>query len=380
MGPKTRSMAQDNLFIINNVEQISHTLDPIQKKIVGITNSMPFWRYTLYHRYVGKYCPRGLITSWKNYGARHKIYNKQCDVVSFTSPIPSDLQQSTLKIGTVSDKLLTVHIYYTTGIILVQGKACRDWVDSEFKKLRAIVHTLATSGACPDDGLAISRLHQSNPTAARGTTIMSSGSIGMADDDTLSTHGAESACEQEGAVIPPYSTSNGGSAAAAEDDALSAHTAHTAELACDKEAVIPPTTSDSESAVAAEDDALSAHTAELACDKEADIPPSTSSSESAVAAEDDALAAHGVELACDQGAVIPPSTSTPPSTSGSESAGAAEDDTPSTLGAETACDKEANDSVEVASVTEPPTNPIVIEDSTQPDPIGCPGDCCGVGV
>eukprot|EP00745_Piridium_sociabile_P014573 TRINITY_DN21505_c0_g1_i14.p1 TRINITY_DN21505_c0_g1~~TRINITY_DN21505_c0_g1_i14.p1 ORF type:complete len:308 (+),score=54.06 TRINITY_DN21505_c0_g1_i14:476-1399(+) len=303
MGPKTRSMAQDNLFIINNVEQISHTLDPIQKKIVGITNSMPFWRYTLYHRYVGKYCPRGLITSWKNYGARHKIYNKQCDVVSFTSPIPSDLQQSTLKIGTVSDKLLTVHIYYTTGIILVQGKACRDWVDSEFKKLRAIVHTLATSGACPDDGLAISRLHQSNPTAARGTTIMSSGSIGMADDDTLSTHGAESACEQEGAVIPPYSTSNGGSAAAAEDDALSAHTA---ELACDQEAVIPPTTSDSESAVAAEDDALSAHTAELACDKEAVIPPTTSDSESAVAAEDDALSAHTAELACDQEAVIPP--------------------------------------------------------------------------
>ena len=147
MGPKTRSMKHELVFDTppDLLENITHTLDPIQKTFKTTHHFIPYWRYALYHRYVGNYTPQGISCTWTNKGKQNQLYNDQ-DNIDF-NPVPSNLFTTVLDIikTNTNSKLLKIHIYYTTCTILVQGSACPDWVDSEFLKLRDIVHTLASA-------------------------------------------------------------------------------------------------------------------------------------------------------------------------------------------------------------------------------------------
>ena len=46
--------------------------------------------------------------------------------------VPDDLLVSMVQISAGKSKLLTLTLYYTTGTIMLQGRACRKWVDQEF--------------------------------------------------------------------------------------------------------------------------------------------------------------------------------------------------------------------------------------------------------
>ena len=146
MGPTLRSM--DKLFRDAPITKITNTKCPIQKTILNVSSHLLYWRYTLFHRYVGNFRPTSLHSHWQNYAAQHAQYADDNDIV-LHSPIPSGLYQTTLRLNDNSNKLLTIHIYYTTGTILIQGKACNFWVEEEFPVLSHIVHTLADSD-CTD--------------------------------------------------------------------------------------------------------------------------------------------------------------------------------------------------------------------------------------
>lgn len=111
---------------------------------------MPFWRFVLYQRYIGKHKPEGLSSLWTNYGKLHSSYPSL--PVEDCSPTPCNLFQSSLTIKTTPDdvQLLKVHVFVSTCTILVQGRSCIEWVDEEFARLRAIVHTLAASSTNAD--------------------------------------------------------------------------------------------------------------------------------------------------------------------------------------------------------------------------------------
>lgn len=153
MAPSTRSKTHSNILFFENdncsLESITNTLDPIQKTFVTQYEYLSVWRYVLYHRYVGQYKPEGVSSDWINYGKLHCYY--PTTEVTDTTAVHTDLQQSTIEIRETksSQKLLKIHIYYTTCRILLQGRACREWVEREFRSLQSIVHTLATSNTEP---------------------------------------------------------------------------------------------------------------------------------------------------------------------------------------------------------------------------------------
>lgn len=151
MGPNTRArLAQSLLYIKDDScgEQITNTLDPIQKTFKTQERYLAAWRFVLYQRYAGEHQPKSLIVRWTNYGLLHRPL-PSTPIISHNEKIPSDLRQSTidlrLRIGhkEIMKTVLKIHVYYSTCTVLLQGKACRKWVDEEFQTLVKIVHTLA---------------------------------------------------------------------------------------------------------------------------------------------------------------------------------------------------------------------------------------------
>ena len=47
---------------------------------------------------------------------------------------------TTAQIDTAKEKLLKITMYYTKGTIMLQGHACRGWVDHEFKCHKFVVN------------------------------------------------------------------------------------------------------------------------------------------------------------------------------------------------------------------------------------------------
>ena len=126
------------------LESLTDTLDPIQKTFITKAQYMPCWRYAVYQRYMGQYRPEGIIGQWENFTKKHKPAHYPA--VVDCSPLDPNLTQSTLRLTTPQgEKLLVITMYYTTCSILIQGRACKKWVDEEFKHLRAAVHKLASS-------------------------------------------------------------------------------------------------------------------------------------------------------------------------------------------------------------------------------------------
>ena len=61
--------------------------------------------------------------------------------------VPDDLLVSIVQISAGKSKLLTLTLYYTTGTIMLQGRACRKWVDQEFQRHRLAVNAIDKTGA-----------------------------------------------------------------------------------------------------------------------------------------------------------------------------------------------------------------------------------------
>jgi len=141
----TRSQSNNNSNDGETCELIFDTLDPIQKTFSTQKQYLKYWRFVLYKRYVSQ-CPRGLNGSWQNYGYLHVPYPLY--PIDDCLDVPEDLFQSTLticKTGRSKKQTLKIHVYYSTYNFLIQGSACRTWVDKEFETLVSLVHTLAES-------------------------------------------------------------------------------------------------------------------------------------------------------------------------------------------------------------------------------------------
>ena len=52
--------------------------------------------------------------------------------------VPDDLLLSIVQLLAGQRRLLTITLYYTTGIIVFQGRACRTWVDQESNATRTL--------------------------------------------------------------------------------------------------------------------------------------------------------------------------------------------------------------------------------------------------
>ena len=61
------------------------------------------------------------------------------------SAIPSLLCQTLVRLHHGHLKQLVVHLHWTNGNIVIQGRKCRSWVQDEFKRLQAVVRALAAS-------------------------------------------------------------------------------------------------------------------------------------------------------------------------------------------------------------------------------------------
>ena len=184
MPISTRAKRAHNILNFQHelsLEQIQNTIDPIQKTFKTDFKYLPFWRFIIFQRYVGGFHPPGMFGELINYGALHSSY-PSCPVNTIT-PIPSDLKQSSIAIILKSThrQLLKITLYYTTGTILVQGAACREWVDEEFKMLQAVVHTMASDLRDP---LELTHGDQKIPCHETALKIMSTAATTSADDLT----------------------------------------------------------------------------------------------------------------------------------------------------------------------------------------------------
>ena len=137
--PSTRSSVLNNPLHLTedaHTVQITDTLDPIQKTFDTLPVYLPFWRYVMYQRYIGQYKPKHLITTWLNRGERHSP--KPTTPVLEPSEIPPDHKQSTVTLSYKlpngkNQKLIVIHMYYTTSRVLIQGKAFQSGSKKNFK-------------------------------------------------------------------------------------------------------------------------------------------------------------------------------------------------------------------------------------------------------
>ena len=61
---------------------------------------------------------------------------------------PEDILLSVIQIHTDTTKLLTITLFYTTGTIMLQGRACRRWVNHEFECHTVVVNAIDKLRPC----------------------------------------------------------------------------------------------------------------------------------------------------------------------------------------------------------------------------------------
>ena len=61
---------------------------------------------------------------------------------------PKDMLLSIIQVHTDTTKPLTITLYYTTGTSMLQGRACRKWVDQEFEYHKLVVNTIDKLRPC----------------------------------------------------------------------------------------------------------------------------------------------------------------------------------------------------------------------------------------
>ena len=114
------------------------------------TEFLPFWRAVLRYRYVTNITAIcGYTTTWVDYkrvdGHLQEVALDYDDSVPCVSAIPALPCQTSVRPHHGDLKHLVVHLHWTNGNILVQGRTCRSWVHGDVRRLQAVVRTLAES-------------------------------------------------------------------------------------------------------------------------------------------------------------------------------------------------------------------------------------------
>ena len=92
----------------------------------------------------------GYTTTWMDYQRVDGMHLQEValdydDSVPYVSVISVLLCQASVRLHHSDLKQLVLHLYWTDGNILVQGRRCRSWVQDELKRLQPVVRTLAES-------------------------------------------------------------------------------------------------------------------------------------------------------------------------------------------------------------------------------------------
>ena len=66
------------------------------------------------------------------------------DSAPCVSAIPAPLCQTSVRLHHDDLKQLAVHLYWTNGKILVQGRKCRSWMQDEFSSLALFISSYVT--------------------------------------------------------------------------------------------------------------------------------------------------------------------------------------------------------------------------------------------
>ena len=139
MNVNTRSKSISISTIVQG-ETVKKTKDPLQVTFATEKIKLGIWRYVIYNRYCGQHRPKDTTFSIKE----TQLNDQKELFIAFTfgNKIPDDLYHTCLKLFYVNKKLLTIHIYHTTGKILVQGHVCKQWVYEDFERLKEVVNQL----------------------------------------------------------------------------------------------------------------------------------------------------------------------------------------------------------------------------------------------
>ena len=153
-APKTHPLnmsRKHHISCSSSLDSLTHTLDPIQDRLhINPPQKLSIWRAVLKQRYIT--CTQSAILN-KNTQIhctwRDKDYSRKplhCDhddsLYNCRASVPQQLLLSILQILDGNTKLLTITLYYTTGTIIIQGRACRQWVEQEFNRHREAVNAI----------------------------------------------------------------------------------------------------------------------------------------------------------------------------------------------------------------------------------------------
>ena len=121
---------------LDDLDTITRTLDPIQDKIsICPTRKLSIWRAVLKERYVPS-VPNNqkLQCTWRDQNKQRKPISTDVNdtLDDCYNDVPDDLLVFIVQISAGKSKLLTLTLYYTTGTIMLPGRACRKWGDQEF--------------------------------------------------------------------------------------------------------------------------------------------------------------------------------------------------------------------------------------------------------
>ena len=144
-----------HLSCIPSLDSLTDTLDPIQDRLhINPPQKLSIWRAVLKQRYIT--CTQSAILNkntqihctWrdKDYSRKPLQVDHDDSLYNCSAPVPQQLLLSILQILDGSTKLLTITLYYTTGTIIIQGRACRQWVQEEFTRHREAVNAIDRHG------------------------------------------------------------------------------------------------------------------------------------------------------------------------------------------------------------------------------------------
>ena len=133
----------------HSLEVIEKKRDPSEVTFRTTTEFLPFRRTVIRYRYVTDipavhgYTTR--IDYERVHGHLQEVALDYDDSAPCVSTTPALLCQTTVRLHHGDLKQLVMHLYWTNGNILVQGRKSRNWVQDEFKRLQAVVRILAES-------------------------------------------------------------------------------------------------------------------------------------------------------------------------------------------------------------------------------------------
>ena len=246
---------------------ITHTLDPIQDRIhIQTVRKLSVWRAVLKERYCRT--PENHIRCiWRDQNKQ-----KQPCTTNVNDPLddcyndaPEDILLSIIQIHTDTTKLLTITLYYTTGTIMLQGRACLRWVNHEFECLKVVVN-------------AIDKLRPCSSNTMNDSNCLVSVSVGNGGATATIAAGTPTTCDNT-ASVGSYDTVAAVAVSTASDDcdntaAVSSDVAPSADATAAGTTII---SDDSDNTTSVSSDAVPSAHATVAVSDDSDSTASVSS-------------------------------------------------------------------------------------------------------